>query len=55
MTAMTLDIMLLRETFVKLLYVVYILHSETFAEINETSSYIHIYVCQKASIVYTYM
>ena len=47
---MTLNNMLLCETFVILLYVVYILHSETFAEINDTSSYIHVYVCQKASI-----
>jgi hypothetical protein len=44
MTAMTLDNMILCETFVILLYVVYILHSETFAEINDTSLYIHVYV-----------
>ena len=44
--------MLLCETFVifDITYVVYIQHSETFAEINYTSSYVHIYVCQKASI-----
>ena len=49
---MTLHIMLLCETFVifDITYVVYIQHSETFAEINYTSSYVHIYVCQKASI-----